>query len=232
MAQLCICFDDKPPDRSKPPKNRREANYFKFYDYGNTFSMTMCDAVTQGQPCCILGTIPCCVPCVQFKMREKALTQVGNGMSDYICGQGYLPACCCWRPGKMGEQSCPEVCLFCEGCCCPGLAVSATRMLTMDAYQIQPDPCDNKIIQFNNCMQILSCFCHILAILEPSCRECADIVDCIADAVFFSTVGCMTAQTYYELEKRKDGGGEIVAAQGVVVGTVAGGPAEAEMMER
>ena len=39
-------------------------------------------------------------------------------------------------------------------------------------------------------------------------------------------------QTYYELEKRKDGGGEIVAAQGVVVGTVAGGPAEAEMMER
>ena len=36
----------------------------------------------------------------------------------------------------MGEQKCPELCLFAEACCCNGLAVSATRAMVLDQYQL------------------------------------------------------------------------------------------------
>lgn len=233
MAQLCFCFSDAPPDRSKPNKNKKEALYDKFYDYSNTFQITMCEAITAGQPCCCLSSMPCFLPCASCYMRDLALKQVGNGMADYICGQGYLPACCCWRPGQMGEKTCPHFCLCCEAVCCPGLAVSATRMLTMDAYQLQPDPCDNKIIAFNNCIQVLSCICHIMAMIDSTFSELAAIIDCIADLVFLSTAGCMTAQVNKELEYQKNNmSGGMVAGAPQDAEKAVGAPAEAEEMAR
>jgi hypothetical protein len=69
----------------------------------------------------------------------------------------------------------------------------------MDTRDIMPDPCDNRIIRFNNCMQLLSCVCHMIACIMPEFRDLADLVDCIADMVFLTTQACMTAQTDYEL---------------------------------
>lgn len=206
---MCMCFSDAPPDRSRGPKNKKDAMYFKYYDFANTWQITMMDAPCKGQPLCCIGVCPFCFPCVQFWIRKKALEQIGNGMQDYICSQGYYPACCCWQPGKMGEKSCPEVCLCLEGCCCPGCVLTGTRLSVMDAYQIQPDPCDNRFIQFNNCIQMLACICHMLAMIDSSFQDLANIIDCIADIVFFSMAGCMTAQAYTELEYQKANGAEL-----------------------
>merc|ERR1712028_251450 len=91
------------------------------------------------------------------------------------------------------------MCMCIEACCCMECMVSSTRMLVMDSLDITPDPCDNRIIRFNNCLQLVSCVCNILAMFEPSFRDLAALLDLIADCVFMATVGCMTAQTNYEL---------------------------------
>jgi hypothetical protein len=70
----------------------------------------------------------------------------------------------------------------------------------MDTRNIMPDPCDNRIIRFNNCIQLLSCVLDIAAIFVPALRDAAHILHHIADFVFWTTVGCMTAQTSYELD--------------------------------
>ena len=72
----------------------------------------------------------------------------------------------------------------------------------MDKYDLQSDPCDRRIIRFNNFMQVLSCICHILACIEPSFRDMAQLVDFIADLVFYTTAGCMFAQVNYEWNER------------------------------
>mmetsp|Transcript_125 Transcript_125/g.430 ORF Transcript_125/g.430 Transcript_125/m.430 type:complete len:197 (+) Transcript_125:298-888(+) len=154
--------------------------------------------------CCLLGGCPFTCLCTTFHMRYKALNHVtpGSGWDHYICCQGYFPKCCCFTPGSCGEKSLPRTCMCCEACCCPGIAISSTRFVIMDNYALTPDVCDNRLIRFNNCIQILSCICHILACIDGTFREAAQIVDCIADVVFFTTAGCMTAQTNFEMDYR------------------------------
>lgn len=69
--------------------------------------------------------------------------------------------------------------IWCESC-----AISGTRIEVQITRSIETDPCDNRIIRFNNCMQILSCICHILAIFIAELRELAQIIDCIAQIVY------------------------------------------------
>merc|ERR1719181_2003673 len=76
----------------------------------------------------------------------------------------------------------------------------------MDQYDLASDPCDRQIIRFNNFMQLLSCICQVLAIIEPACRDLADLVTCIADLIFFATAACMFAQVNYELTEREKAG--------------------------
>ena len=73
----------------------------------------------------------------------------------------------------------------------------------MDKYALQSDPCDRRIIRFNNFMQLLSCVCDILACFYPEFRDCAEIIRLIADIVFLCTAGCMNAQVNVELKHRK-----------------------------
>ena len=91
------------------------------------------------------------------------------------------------------------------------MAGLSTRLTVMDAYRLTPDPCDNRIIAFNNFMQILSCICNILAMVERSFRDLAMIIDLIADVVFLGMMGCMTAQVHAELKHQK---GKPVAGAG------------------
>ena len=107
----------------------------------------------------------------------------------------------CFKAGNCGDRGNP-CCLCIEATCCPGLAVSSTRQFVMDKYAIQPDPCDHKIMACSNCLQMLACLFHILAIFEPSCRDAAAILDCIADLVFLTVMGCMNAQVDLELKTR------------------------------
>ena len=105
-----------------------------------------------------------------------------------------------------------------------GAAVDARPRFryVMDKYDLQSDPCDRRIIRFNNCIQMLACICHLAAMFDPSFRDLANILDLIADIVFYTTAGCMHAQVHYELTEREKsgtlaavsagGGGQFAAA--------------------
>lgn len=90
-----------------------------------------------------------------------------------------------------------------EALCCPGLAVSSTRFLLLDHLHLRPDPCDNQMIRINNCIQLLACICDIAAHFDRNLRDLSALLDILADLVFLSLSGCMTAQLYYEMKARQ-----------------------------
>ena len=188
---MCICFFDDGPIDKDPRANR-----------ANMFKVGMKDAPCKDPAICCAGFL--CNPCVGCYMRKKVL---GGNLDLYMCCQGYYDGLCCGHPkaGSYGDTGNPA-CMACEMICCPGWATSATRQYVMDQYDLASDPCDRQIIRFNNFMQLLSCICQVLAIIEPACRDLADLVTCIADLIFFATAACMFAQVNYELTEREKAG--------------------------
>ncbi|DAZ93961.1 TPA: hypothetical protein N0F65_001096 [Lagenidium giganteum] len=180
--------------------------------------------------CLVSCFCPCCA---QIYIRRKALH---SNMANYRCCQGYMDGLVPFlQAGQCGEQSCPSVCLCLEVTCrlaeaelaflCNGCAVSATRMLIMDRYSLQPDEWDNRIIvsvrwrkprkivpipnkfcaqRCNNCIQIASIGCQCLAICIPRAGDLAQCMQCIAQCTYASTQGCMTAQVNVEMNHRED----------------------------
>lgn len=157
----------------------------------------------------------------QYFLRRKILNY---DMSKYACFQGKFTFCCgAIQADSCGESNCPDFCAFVEGCCCNCFAVSASRIYVMEKYDLQSDPCDYRLIRINNCLQILSCLCDILAIIDGSFRQIARycfptpydflslsdnhltnsfffrIVDHIADLFYHAISGCMTAQVLHRL---------------------------------
>jgi len=67
------------------------------------------------------------------------------------------------------------------------------------------DPCDNRLIRFNNCMQCCSCVCDCLACITriQAVETAAHIFDLISCIVFSCTMGCMVAQANDECEHRQ-----------------------------
>lgn len=116
------------------------------------------------------------------------------------------------------EQNCPTFCLALESCFCLGPSISSSRLSVMDTYDLRPDPCDNRLIRFTNCLQCFACVFDILAIFIRELRHLQHVVRGIADFAFYTIIGCMVAQTMNEL-KKKDGvpytvvsGSEIIIA--------------------
>ena len=145
-------------------------------------------------------------------VRPQVLEHTGE---EWSCCQGEFDGMPCTGcvTGPCNGLPAP-VGMACEAFCCHGCAVSSTRMYVMRKYRLGPDPMDYQIIRFSNCMQYLSCFCHILACIDDSFREAAQIVDCIADVVYYATTGCMTAQVHAEIRHQKGlqmgaGGGSV-----------------------
>ncbi|KAJ8613904.1 hypothetical protein CTAYLR_009576 [Chrysophaeum taylorii] len=182
---MCLCFfsDEPHPDDTRA-------------DRGNMFKTGMKDAPCNNPGmCCVACLCPFCVNCY---LRHKALD--GN-LDNYTCCQGYYD-CMCFKAGSCGDQGNP-CCLCLEGCCCDSCAVSSTRMYVMDKYDIASDPCDRRIIRFNNFMQLLACVCDILAMFDESFRDCAQLIRFIADIVYAITAACMNAQVDLELKERE-----------------------------
>mmetsp|Transcript_22874 Transcript_22874/g.33418 ORF Transcript_22874/g.33418 Transcript_22874/m.33418 type:complete len:206 (+) Transcript_22874:107-724(+) len=200
MVCCLICFSPEPvegDERSFRP---------------NSFQISLMDAVCKGQPCCCISCF--CPCCAAFKARKDALD---GDMSRYICCQGYIPGCLCCKAGSCGESSCPDCCLCLEAFLCVGPSMSSSRLYMMDKYQLANDPCDNRLIRLNNCLQILSCICDILAIFIQELRELATLLRCIADTFFYSLMGCMSAQINYEVEYRKSKQGGHTPTQAIPV---------------
>jgi hypothetical protein len=56
---------------------------------------------------------------------------------------------------------------------CNCFAISASRMYIMEKYDLSSDPCDYRLIRINNCLQVFSCVCSVLAIFIDELREVA-----------------------------------------------------------
>lgn len=142
--------------------------------------------------------------CTACYWRKEAIEEYGTYPDDYQCFQGYQPNCCAKCISPIIENSKGNQCCLClEGCCCPINALQMTRLYVMDADDLSPDPCDYKIIRCSNCLQYLSCLCHVLACFFEELRECAQVVDCIADCFTFSMAGCMGAQLCAQIKYHK-----------------------------
>jgi hypothetical protein len=195
-----LCFSDKPPDRvdAKGASGAKAEAMLERQNNPNAFVVSLASACPKDPLCCCVSTLFsfCGLPACYF--RKAVLEKFGRGIEDYVCCQGYIPKMCCvdWPNTCKGSA----IGLFCEGCCCPILSLSIARLNIMDAKQIHPDPIDYKIIAFSNFCQLLSCFCNILACFFEELRECAQIIDLIADLITASVAGCMGAQINVELK--------------------------------
>ena len=124
---------------SAPPRNDKLPKEWGGKNYGllpNQWDVGMVEVPCREPACCLVACV--CCPCVQYKMRMLVLD---DDMTRYLCCQGYFGPCCCFKPGEMGERSCPHLCLCAEVFCCESCAVSATRLTVMDQYDIASDPC-------------------------------------------------------------------------------------------
>ncbi len=160
--------------------------------FSNTYDITLFQAPYH-EPCCCFCSI-LCFPCAQLHMRHRVLNHVhpNSGWSNYKCFQGYFGGESC------GDSECPVFCMCFEASCCPGLAVSATSNVIREQYQLGLDEDDVRLIRCHNCFQIFSICFFCVADDAVAC-----IVDCIADVVFCSVSGCMTAQVHHEIILRK-----------------------------
>mmetsp|Transcript_1148 Transcript_1148/g.1870 ORF Transcript_1148/g.1870 Transcript_1148/m.1870 type:complete len:215 (-) Transcript_1148:130-774(-) len=137
---------------------------------------------------------PCTCGITQYLLRKKILH---NDMTKFSCFQGYFDVCCI-KAGTCGESSAPDFCLFCEGCVCNCVAISASRHYVMEKYDLSSDACDYRLIRINNFLQALACFCSILALFMFEFQECARLMNLIADIFYHTISGCMTAQVAHE----------------------------------
>uniref|UniRef100_A0A6U3WGL3 Uncharacterized protein n=1 Tax=Ditylum brightwellii TaxID=49249 RepID=A0A6U3WGL3_9STRA len=201
MCLFCFSGDKLESDEAK---GKYGAAYGKYADNEEKFDITMCQAPCS-EPGCYCASMLCFV-CAQVHLRKKALNHLnpGSGWSDYLCCQGVFGGCCCLQPGNMGEQSCPCCCMCLEACACPGMAISASRAIIMDRYNLGLDEDDVRLIRCNNCLQILAlcASCLNICIDFEGDDLVVGIINAIADIVFFCVSGCMTAQVNREINKR------------------------------
>jgi len=68
----------------------------------------------------------------------------------------------------------------------------------MDQQGIRSDPCDRRLIRFNNCLQCIAGICTLAAVCFPQLRNLARLLRCVANLVFCSLAACMVAQIEHE----------------------------------
>lgn len=209
FSDAALGADERPPAYSRAAQSGAYANKEHPYmvtDYGNDkFQVPMKDALCHswGSMGCCLSTFFTCTFGTNWFVRRMVLD---GDWTNYYCCQGFAP--CggnqCLDPVTPSHPTARACCMCCECFCCPGLAISSSRIHLMYEYDLQVDPTDNQIIRFNNCMQCLSCICDCLAICFESLRTAACIIDIIADVVFFSVAGCMAGQIYVEKQYQRE----------------------------
>ena len=157
-------------------------------------------------PFCTGCLCPCCTAAL---LRREALNTVhpGTGLKHYQCFQGakVCPCCCeCFvNCSRMPCLRCPCWCF--ESFFCPSVSLSSSKSYLQHEYNIRSDPCDNRLIRFNNCLQCCSCVCHIVACITrvQAVESASHIFDLIACCVHSCTFGCMAAQVNDECEHRQ-----------------------------
>lgn len=133
----------------------------------------------------------CCCPCCStLAQRTELLEMTGE---PYVCCAGLCPC------GPLAEQQ-DQNCLYCEVCCCLGMAVSGNRWMLQTRYLKQNDPCDDCIICCNG---VLACAACILQVAGGD-EDLADAVTCASDLMNACVIGCMLSQHQVEIEHIKE----------------------------
>mmetsp|Transcript_17370 Transcript_17370/g.29137 ORF Transcript_17370/g.29137 Transcript_17370/m.29137 type:complete len:231 (+) Transcript_17370:34-726(+) len=188
---MCLLCDGSPTEDKR--------GKFKTFKGNGKFQTGMCSAPCAGCPStgcwCLAQGFPLTSGCAQFFLRRKVLR---GDMSKYSCCQGYFNCCGC--KASCGESNCPTCCLCLEAHICNFAAVSASRNYVMEVYDLSSDPCDYRLIQFNNCIQISACICTAMAYAGvPLAKEISTVLNLIADITYACVSGCMTAQTAHQM---------------------------------
>mmetsp|Transcript_2779 Transcript_2779/g.4880 ORF Transcript_2779/g.4880 Transcript_2779/m.4880 type:complete len:215 (+) Transcript_2779:119-763(+) len=199
---FCFSGDKLSPEERK---GKYGDAWGQYADNEQTFKVKLCGAPC-AEPCCWIGSMAC-FPCAQYKVRHMALNhgEPGSGWKNYQCCQGMFGGCCCVQPGNMGEDNCPQCCMCLEGCCCPGMAVSASQGMIMQQHSLGLDEDDVRLIRCNNCLQMLAFLSSCLNI----CIDCEGddavvaVINVAADITFCCVSGCMTARVYHEMTARE-----------------------------
>merc|ERR1711865_402303 len=149
--------------------------------------------------CCCAFFYPwCSIPTI-FMLRKKYLDASGD---EYTCCQSKFAGCCCIKPGKVGEKTCPCLCQCLESCIFPFIAMSSTRYATMDHYQIGSDEQDRQILRVEQYCQMCACACRLLAMCFDEFKEASHYMTLAANTFSACVCGCMAAQVNIELKKR------------------------------
>ena len=81
----------------------------------------------------------------------------------------------------------------------------------MDRYALKADPCDNRLIRCENCIQTMNCIFAMLECFIPRIRECEHILQEITNCTMHTMVGMMVAQTLDEVEARSGVGNQFAS---------------------
>jgi len=141
-----------------------------------------------------------CAQCAAYSQRKL---QMGPAWpAQYTCCNG--GSCV---SGRCGEQSNPEMCLCCEVFCCFPSAMVTTRFMIQDEQRVMNSQCDNCLIGFMLItQQIAMCLrCVAMITQNPDIEQLADLVDCLADAVYCSVCACMLTQQNVQILQRDVG---------------------------
>eukprot|EP00793_Prasinoderma_coloniale_P005189 PRCOL_00000950-RA len=162
--------------------------------YQNLWQVSLLSACTEKPGFCCFAML--CAPCASYSVRKQLLY---HDMRRYICCGG---ACPC--SGRLGEESCPEICLGLETLCCFAQSVATSRFMIQDEMLVQTTKCDNCIIGTMVALQYLACIFQIAACLlqNEDLQSFADLLNVIADATYCSVCACMQTQHKAQLDVR------------------------------
>jgi len=199
-----MCFlSSEPPKEVKAKGTQGDVNnkLLGLQSAPNEFKVGLAGACCAEPLCCLGAFFACPTGIPACCARKMVLDTYMNGTEDYVCCQNYMAkaCCCCGVPTDSCKGNVVAMC--CEGFCCPAFSVSIARLHVMEMKQIRPDPCDWRIIQCSNCLQLLACICKIAACFIKELEYAACIVDIIADVVTCSVTGCMVAQIQAETKE-------------------------------
>lgn len=119
-----VCFflcNDEPMTADQlatKPGSMKHSQYVVLLAYAQNpgaFQVSMRDACCADPCCCMLGSLGAFNGCSACWARKATLEEFGNGVDDYVCCQGYIPACCCCDFQTMGQGSCFCLCLEARG---------------------------------------------------------------------------------------------------------------------
>ena len=128
---------------------------------------------------------------MSYHLRTRALH---GDMSRYRCCGGFHPCV-----GRCHEESCPEVCLCLEVCCCFASSVMSTRLMLQSEMQLGNSACDDRLICLVGIFETAAC---IVSCVD---EDLGHLLHMMADGVYVSVCGCMQSQHKAQLDARDAG---------------------------